>query len=105
MFVRLSAGLALVVGLSLTARADDKLKTQAAEAMTKAEVKDARVLESEHLVVATGLPEAKAKALADGLEKVYVQAARALKLDAADAKGRVTVFVFADLDHYRQFQR
>lgn len=105
MFVRLSAGLALVAGLSLVARADDKLKAQAADAMKKAEVRDARVVETEHLVVATPLPEAKAKALADGLEKVYAQAARALKFDAAENKGKVTVFTFADLDHYRQFQR
>src|SRR5947208_1394584 len=105
MFVRLSAGLALVAGLSLSARADDNLKTRAAEAMQKADVKDALVVETEHLVVATTLPEAKAKGLADGLEKVYAQAAKALKLEGADAKGRVTVFVFADLDHYRQFQR
>ena len=105
MFVRLSAGLALVAGLSLTARADDKLRTQAADAMRKAEVKDARVVETEHLVVATSLPEARTKALADGLEKVYAQAARALKLDAAETRGKVTVFTFADLDQYRQFQR
>jgi hypothetical protein len=105
MFVRLFAGLALVAGLSFTARADDKLKSQAAEAMHKADVKDARVVESEHLIIGTTLPEPRAKALADGLEKVFAQAARALKLDAAETKGQVTVFVFADLDHYRQFQR
>src|SRR3954454_208725 len=105
MFARLSASLALVAGLASSARADDKLKTQAAEAMKKADVADARVVETEHLVVATVLPEAKAKALADGLEKVFVQAAKALKLEPADTKGQVTVFTFTDLDNYRQFQR
>jgi hypothetical protein len=105
MFARLSAGLALLVGLSASVRADEKLKAQAAEAMKKADVADARVVETEHLLVATVLPEAKAKGLADGLEKVFVQAVKALKLEPADTKGQVTVFAFADVDHYRQFQR
>ena len=105
MFARLSAGLALVAGLASSVRADDKLKTQAAEAMKKADVADARVVETEHLVVATALPEVKAKALADALEKVFAQAAKALKLEAADTKGQVTVFTFSDVDNYRQFQR
>src|SRR3954449_5271921 len=105
MFARLSAGLALLAGLSCSVRADDKLKAQAAEAMKKADVDNARVVETEHLLVATALPEARAKALADGLEKVFVQAARALKLEPADTKGQVTIFTFAELDNYRQFQR
>src|SRR5262245_45173020 len=105
MSVRLFAGLAVVVGLAAAAHADDKLKSQAADAMKKSGVQDARVVESEHLVVATTLPEAKAKALADGLEKVFAQAAKALKLEAADTKGQVTVFTFADPDGYKQFQR
>jgi hypothetical protein len=101
---RLFAGLAFVAGLSV-AHADDKLKNQAAEAMKKADVKDARIVETEHLVVATELPAAKAKALADNLEKLLMQAAKVLKLEAADTKGQVTVFTFADLDNFRQFQR
>jgi hypothetical protein len=105
MFARLFAGLALLAGLSSSLRADDTLKAQAAAAMKKADVDNARVVETEHLLVATALPEAKAKALANGLEKAFVQAARALKLEAADTKGQVTVFAFADVDHYRQFQR
>lgn len=104
MSIRLVAGLAIVAGLS-AAHADEKLKTQAADAMKKADVKDARVVETEHLVVATELPEAKAKSLADSLEKVFVHAAKALKFDAADTKGQVTVFTFTDLDNFRQFQR
>lgn len=101
---RLFAGLALFAGL-FAARADEKLKTQAAEAIKKADVKDARVVETEHLVVATELPAAKAKALADHLEKVFSQAAKALKLEAGDTKGQMTVFTFSDLDNFRQFQR
>jgi hypothetical protein len=104
MYARLFAGLALIAGLS-AAHANDKLKTQAAEAMKKADVKEARVVETEHLIVATELPAAKAKALADNLEKVFMQAAKVLKLDPADTKGQVTVFTFVDLDNFRQFQR
>lgn len=105
MFARLFTGLALLAGLSCSARADDKLKAQAAAAMKKADVDNARVVETEHLLVATALPEAKAKALAGGLEKVFAQAAKALKLDASETKRQVTGFAFADVDHYRQFQR
>jgi len=104
MSARLSAVLVLLVGLSAV-RADEKLKTQAAEAMKKADVKDARVVETEHLLVATELPAARAKGLADNLEKVFAQAAKSLKLGAADTKGQMTVFTFADLDNFRQFQR
>jgi len=104
MSARLSVVLAILGALS-SARADDKLKAQAAEAMKKADVADARLVESEHLVVATTLSDAAAKKLADGLEKVYAQAARALKLDAAETKGRFTVYTFADPDNFRQFQR
>jgi hypothetical protein len=104
MSVRLFACLAFAAGLSV-AHADEKLKTQAAEAMNKADVRDARVVETEHLVVATELPAAKAKALVDHLEKVFGQAAKSLKLEAADTKSQLTVFTFADLDNFRQFQR
>lgn len=105
MFARRFVALALVAGLSVAARADDKLKSQAAEAMKKADVDGARVVETQHLVVATPLPEAKAKALADGLEKVYAQAAKSLKLTPEETKTQVTVYVFVEVDHFRQFQR
>ena len=105
MFARQLVALALVAGLSVVARADDKLKKQAAEAMQKSDADNARVVETPHLVVATTLPEAKAKALADGLEKVYVQASKALKLTPDETKAQVTVYVFSEVDHFRQFQR
>lgn len=105
MFARRFVALALVAGLSVVARADDKLKKQAAEAMQKADVDTARVVETQHLVVATTLPEARAKALADGLEKVYAQVAKALKLTPDETKTQVTVYVFAEVDHFRRFQR
>jgi hypothetical protein len=105
MFARLFAILAVVTASINATRADEKLKGQAADAMKKAEVADARVVETAHLVVAATAPEEKLKPLAEGLEKIYVQAAKALKLEAADTKLQVTVFLFANLDNYRQFQR
>ena len=105
MFARQFVALALVAGLSVVARSDDKLKKQAADAMQKADVDNARVVETPHLVVASSLPEAKAKVLADGLEKVYAQAAKALKLTPEETKTQVTMYVFAEVDHFRQFQR
>ena len=83
----------------------DKQKEFAAEAMKKAEVKDARVIESPHLVVATTLPEAKATALAYSLDKVFVSAHKALKFELGDLKAKTVVFTFAELDQYRQFKR
>lgn len=105
MFARRFTALALVAGLSVVARADDKLKKQAADALQKADVDTPSVVETQHLVVATSLPAAKAKTLADGLEKVYAQAARALKLTPEETKTQVTVYVFAEVDHFRSFQR
>ena len=105
MFARRFIALALVAGLSVVTRADDKLKNQAVEAMKKADVDNARVLESQHLVVATALPEAKAKVLVEALEKVYVQSAKALKLTPDETKTQVTMYVFTEVDHFRQFQR
>jgi hypothetical protein len=83
----------------------DKQKDFAVEAMKKAEVKDARVIETANLVVATHLPEAKAKSLADTVEKLYVLANKALKVDLADAKAKTLVFTFPEVDQYRQFKR
>src|SRR5947209_18264420 len=98
MLLRLLAGPAVVAGLAFPALADDKLKTQAMDALNKSDVRDPRVLQTTHLVVATSLPEAKAKALGEALDKVYAQATRALKFDANELKGQMTVFVFTDLD-------
>ncbi|HEX3152839.1 MAG TPA: hypothetical protein VHR66_32505 [Gemmataceae bacterium] len=105
MFLRLCTAVAVFVALSLPAIADDKLKNQAAEAMKKSDVQDATIVETAHLVVASSLIETKAKALADSLEKTFNQAAKALKLDAGETKTQVTIFAFADLDNYKQFQR
>jgi hypothetical protein len=83
----------------------EKPRQFATEAMTKAEVKDARIVETARLVVASALPEAKARALAEDLDKVYVVASKALKFQTADDKVKLIVFAFPNLDHYRQFLR
>jgi hypothetical protein len=74
--------------------------------MKKSDVKDARVIETTNLVVACSLPEAKAKTLADNLQKTFALAAKTLKFDEAELKGAKTiVYAFPDLDNFRQFQR
>ena len=90
-------GLALLLPFSSLQAQDkplsgDKQKAFAAEAMKKAEVKDARVVESPHLVVATTLPEAKATALAQALDKVFMSAHKALKFELTDLKSKTLVF-------------
>jgi len=77
----------------------------ATEAMKKADVKVTRIVETQRLIVATSMPETKAKPLAENLEKVYLVASKALKFEAADEKAKLVVFVFTDLDQYRQFKR
>jgi hypothetical protein len=109
------AGLVILVLVptSLMAQPKDKEKSPsadrqrefAADAMKRSDVKDVRVVETRHLVVAGSLPEAKAKVLADQLDKLYVTASKALKLDPADEKAKLVVLTFPELDNYRQFKR
>jgi hypothetical protein len=78
----------------------------AAEAMKKSDVSDARIIETENLVLATAMPEAKAKALAETLQKTFTLAAKTLKFEEAEIKAnRMVIFTFADVDNFRQFQR
>jgi hypothetical protein len=84
----------------------EKLKEIATEGLTKADVRDGRVVETEHLIVASGLPEAKAKAAADAAEKMYVRAHKALKFDApAASEPKTLVYLFPDVDAYRSYKR
>lgn len=84
----------------------EKLGEMAAEAMKKSDVADARVIETENLVVATTLPESKAKALAEALQKTFALAAKTLKFTEAEIKAnRMVIYTFADVDNFRQFQR
>lgn len=84
----------------------EKLKAMAEEAMKKADVKGGRVVETENLIVASALPEARAKALGDSLQKVYKLAEKTLKFEVGENKeAKVTVYAFPDLDAYRGFVR
>jgi hypothetical protein len=109
---RIIAALLAAIYLSPFAIAQDKTpsseKTRetAADAMKKSEVKDSRILETTNLVVACSLPEAKAKTLADNLQKMFMLATKALKFDEAELKGaKMIVYAFPDLDNFRQYQR
>src|SRR5262245_16542682 len=83
----------------------DKQREFAADAMKKAGIKDGRVVETQYLVVATSLPETRAKGLAESLDKTFVTAHKAVKFELADIKVKTVVFTFAELDQYRQFKR
>lgn len=83
-----------------------KLKEIAAEGLTKADVKDGRTVETPHLIVASGLPEPKAKAAADAAEKMYVRAHKALKFDATEVpEPKTLLYLFPDVDAYRSYKR
>ncbi len=82
----------------------DRLKAGAVEALTKAEVKDPRTVETDHLIVAGGLPEVKLKAIADSVEKVHAKAHKALQFDATP-QPKTVVYLFPDVDALRQYKR
>src|SRR5262245_56899178 len=110
MFLRSTNSFFLLTVLSLIAAAQEKtpekLKEIATDAMKKANVNDARLIETDSLIVATPLPDAKAKPLAEALQKTCAMAKKGLKFDAADAKEPKTiVYSFTDVDQYRQFSR
>ena len=80
----------------------EKLRKMADEAMTKAGLKDSQIVETENLIVATGLPEAKAKALAESLQKTYSLAVKTLKFDDdATKSAHVIIYTFGDVDQFR----
>ena len=84
----------------------EKLREMATDALKKADVKDARIATSDNLIVGSTLPEAKAKALADSLQKTYLAASKVLKFQEEEIKNtRIILYTFADLDNFKQFQR
>lgn len=85
---------------------DVNLRQLALESMKKSDVKEAHVVEAENLVVATSLPESKAKTLADSLQKTFALAVKTLKFEEAEIKAmHVVIYTFTELDNFRQFQR
>lgn len=84
----------------------EKLRDMAMDALKKSDVKDAQIAVSDNLIVGAGLPEAKAKALADSLQKTYLAASKVLKFQEEEIKNtRILLYTFADLDNFKQFQR
>jgi hypothetical protein len=96
--------------LSLTAQdkkiTPDMQKKSAQEAMKAAKVADATVVESPSLILASGLPEAKAKLLVANMEKVYVLARKALRYEAAPKdEPKMVIYAFGDVDVFRGYVR
>lgn len=80
-------------------------KEAAVENLKKVGLKDSRVVESENLVLASVLAESKAKSTVDAVQKTFTSAAKALKFEESELKTKWQVYVFPDVDGYRQFQR
>jgi hypothetical protein len=111
MFSRI-ASMSLVIAIATFAFGQDKkptaekLQEMATDALKKSDVKDARVAVSDNLIVGSALPEAKAKAMADSLQKTYVAASKVLKFENEEIKNtRIILYSFAELDNFKQFQR
>ena len=84
----------------------EKLREMAAESMKRSDVKGARIIETQNLLVATTLPAAKAKSVAESLQRTFALAAKTLKFAETElGANRTIVYMFADLDNFRQFQR
>jgi hypothetical protein len=102
---------ALVVVLAAAAgRADeasDKQKTVAAANLKQAELKGFAVVESATLILATPLPEARAKAVAELLEKTVKTARKGLQFEAKEDawKGKLTVYHIPDRNQFGTFLR
>jgi hypothetical protein len=100
---------ALIVGFALAPLAADELsdnQRKAAEAnLKKGEVKKAAVVETKHFIVGATIPEARAKVLADALEKAYASARKGLQMEDKDApwKGRLTVYYLTDRREFNLF--
>lgn len=93
------------------ARAQEKLlkpaelKERASNLLKKADVKDPVVVETANLIVATGLPEAKTKSLAESIDKTFAFAAKGLKLDARedDKEAKLSIYIFPNIDAYNTY--
>ncbi|MFO0801354.1 MAG: hypothetical protein U0804_28140 [Gemmataceae bacterium] len=107
---RLATSVALLlVAASLTSAQDvsDKQKAAAAENLKKGELKGYSVAESATLILASTLPESRAKAVAEALEKTAKIARKGLQYgEKEDAwKGKLTVYHVPDRRAYGSFLR
>lgn len=105
---------AMIVALmpSLSATAQDKKvtpemqKKSAQEAMKAAKVTDATVVESANLILASSLPESRAKALVANMDKIYVLARKGLRYDPpAKDEPKTMIYAFGDVDVFRGYVR
>jgi hypothetical protein len=101
-----AAVLVLAAAPALADPVSDKQKAAALDNMKKAEIAGAAVAEGKNLIVCAAVPEAKAKALAESLDKVYLLARKTLKYADADKPftGKLTVYYLPDRQ-YKQFVR
>ncbi|MBN9519663.1 hypothetical protein J0H58_14270 [bacterium] len=85
----------------------DRQKAAAGENLKKAELKGYSVVESETLILASPLPEARAKAVAGALEKTAKLARKGLQFADAEVpwKGKLTVYHVPDRKAYGNFLR
>jgi hypothetical protein len=84
----------------------EKVKEQALDSLKKIESKNPRIVETAHLVIATGLPESKVKGAGEVAEKMFLKAHKALRFDtASDREPKSIVFLFQDVEEFRRFKR
>lgn len=98
----------LVAMSSLPAAADelsDKQKAAAVKNLKSAGLSNVTTVESANFIVCVSLPEAKAKAIAESLEKVSVTAKKALQFEPNEEpwKGKLTVYIFDDRRPFQMF--
>ena len=79
----------------------------ATEKMAKAGLKKTTVVETTDLIVHSTWPEAKAKSLAAGVQKVYESTHKSLKFEKADTlwPGKLTVFFIPERKEFNAFIR
>ena len=83
----------------------DKQKKAAEANLKKGEVKKAAVVETANFIVCATVPEAKAKALGDVLEKAYASARKGLQMEEKEApwKGKLVVYFLAEKREFNLF--
>ena len=106
--LRLALFAALVAALPAAAdESSEKQKKIAAANLTKGEVAKAATVETDDVIVCTTVGEAKAKQLADGLQKSHALARKVLQIDEKDKLwgGKLTVYYLPDTKTYKNFIR
>lgn len=98
---------AVVVSAGRADEVNDKQKAVAAANLKTAELKGFTIVESATLILATPLPEARAKAVAEGLEKTVRTARKGLQMDDKDEpwKGKLTIYHVGERRAFGSFLR